>query len=99
MKLPLFLPKDLDFANTAVQPIVFCLPTPWEPPSYISVTQFLNFRDFEGSNPNPPRFSFEVWDFDPGIDMSLALREVHYDILLIMDELTTNRELISCLCP
>ena len=34
----------------------------------------LYLHDFEGLNPNPPRFSLDVWDFDPGDDLPPALR-------------------------
>ena len=36
----------------------------------------LYLHDFEGLNPNPPRFSLDVWDFDPGDDLPPALRAV-----------------------
>ena len=37
----------------------------------------LFLHDFEGSNPNPPRLSLDVWDYDPVEDWPQALLEVY----------------------
>lgn len=37
----------------------------------------LIFHDFEGKNPNPPRLSLDVWDYDPGEELPAALREAY----------------------
>lgn len=34
-------------------------------------------HDFEGANPNPPRLSLDVWDYDPVEDWPKALLEVY----------------------
>ena len=39
-----------------------------------------NLYDFEGRNPNPPRFSLDVWDYDPGEDLPAALREAYMGV-------------------
>ena len=33
-----------------------------------------NLHDFEGRNPNPPRFSLDVWDIDPAEELPAALK-------------------------
>lgn len=40
----------------------------------------LYLHDFEGLNPYPPRFSLDVWDYDPAEDWPAALLEVYQDV-------------------
>lgn len=39
-----------------------------------------NLHGFDAPNPNPPRLSLDVWDFDPGDDLPPALREVYQGV-------------------